>query len=106
MLQVTIRFEIVPKSTMALSKGQSEFCVTNHNDLESSFGGLYDTFKHILSLLLFSLTENKKKNLFCHWFHYEIHLGNDIPFKSRLFPSTLILLLHSFHGAGQTLWLL
>lgn len=66
MLQVTIRFEIVPKSTMALSKGQSEFCVTNHNDLESPFGGLYDTFKHVLSLLLFSLTENKKIHLFCH----------------------------------------
>lgn len=54
MLQVTIRFQIFPKSLRTLSKGQSEFCVTNHNDLESSFGGLYDTFKHILSLLLLS----------------------------------------------------
>lgn len=54
MLQVTLRFEIVPKSSMTFSKGLSEFFVTNHNDLESSFGGLYDAFKHILSLLLFS----------------------------------------------------
>lgn len=106
MLKVTIIFEIVPKSPMALSKGQSKFFVANHNDLESYFGGLYDTFKHILSLLLFSLTESKKINLFCRWFHYEIHLSNDIPFKWRLFPSTLTLLVYFFHGARQTVWLL
>lgn len=104
-LRVTIRFEIVPKSPMTLSKGQSEFCVTNHNDLESSFGGLYDTCKHVLSLLLFS-SGLRTRRLICHWFRYEIHLSNDIPFKWRLFPPTLILLLHFFHGAGQTIWLL
>lgn len=44
MLQVTIRFEIFPKSPMTLSKEQSGFFVTNHNDLEGSFGGVYDRF--------------------------------------------------------------
>lgn len=106
MLQVTIRFQIFPKSLRTLSKGQSEFCVTNHNDLESSFGGLYDTFKHILSLLLLSSWLRRTR-----WIYFvsdsimRFIWVMRIVFKWTLFPPTLILSLHFFHGARQTVWL-
>lgn len=46
------------------------------------------------------MNENKKINLFCHWFNDEIHLSSDILFKWRLFPPTLTLLLHFSHDSS------
>lgn len=46
-------------------------------------------------LLLF-MAESSSINLFCHWFHYEINLSNEIPFKGRLFPHSCSVVMFFF----------
>lgn len=71
-------------------RGKSEFSVANHNCLEAVLVVyvIHENTSFHCCLLLF-MAENSSMNLFCHWFHYEINLSNEIPFKGRLFPPTL-----------------